>query len=114
MRFSHGERDANAFMRLLVDPVLGEMLQQYLLADEQVSAFNLCWELREHFIEDIQRIRHGLATWSRLQEDIEYEEWLVGSVPQPSWALGFNPCYSPPHDYGRWSTSDYRSPSEDS
>ena len=58
------------FEEALTAPVLGDLILSWLYADEQVHAFNLSWELREHFIGSILEIRHGLNAWGHRQFDL--------------------------------------------
>ena len=61
------------FEEALASPEIGNIIQSFLYADELVFAFNLSWELREHFLGDICDIRFGLETLAVMQHISEHE-----------------------------------------
>ena len=68
------------FEAALTSPEIGNIIQSFLYADELVFAFNLSWELREHFLGDICDICCGLRAWGRLQDEIGYQRALEHDV----------------------------------
>jgi hypothetical protein len=68
----------------LADPFLGGFEAEFLYADELVFAWNLCRDLREHFLGDIFVIRGRLEAWNWLQG-----ECLRESQPAPTFIREF-------------------------
>ena len=58
----------NGFIDALSHPVCGTLIAEYLYAGESVFTYNLCWELREHFLGEIFDIRGGQNAWRSLQD----------------------------------------------
>ena len=66
----------------LASPEIGNIIQSFLYADELVFAFNLSWELREHFLGDICDICCGLRAWGNLQDEIGWQRALEHDIRQ--------------------------------
>ena len=57
----------------LASPDIGNIIQSFLYADELIFAFNLSWELREHFLGDICDICWGLRSWQSWQDEFDFD-----------------------------------------